>query len=67
MDANLPKTPGDILKSALIREKSAHDFYEQSAMHCKIPMVRALLESLMNEETHHMKLIQAMITKLELG
>lgn len=67
MDAMSPKTPGDILKSALSREKDAHDFYEQSALHCKIPMVRDLLESLMNEETRHMKLIQSMITKIEMG
>ena len=29
-----PKTPVDILKDALVREQSAHDFYAQMIVNC---------------------------------
>jgi rubrerythrin len=62
-----PKTPAEILQAALAREKQAHDFYQDSAMQCKIPMVRELFEALMNEESRHIKLIQGMIAKFEIS
>jgi rubrerythrin len=67
METNHLKTPQEILKAALIKEKQAHDFYQETAMHCKIEMVRELLESLANEESRHIKLVQNMLGKLELG
>jgi rubrerythrin len=67
MDANLHKTPDEILKAALAREKQAHDFYQQAAMHCKVQMVRDLFETLMNEESRHIKLIQGIQAKLQIG
>jgi rubrerythrin len=67
MDAIQPKTPDEIMKEALVREKQAHDFYQQAAMHCKVQMVRELLEGLQNEESRHIKLIQNMLTKLQIG
>lgn len=67
METVVPKTPIEILKMALAKEQQAHDFYQAASTHCKIQMMRELLETLMNEESRHIKLVQAMITKLQIG
>ncbi len=65
MDLSLPKTPVDILKIALVKEQEAHDFYEQMIHSCKVEMVVELLETLKNAESHHLRLVESMIAKLE--
>lgn len=67
MDPTTLRTPVEILTAALAREKAAHDFYEITSEHCKIDMVRKLLDDLKNEESRHIRLIQTMLTKMELG
>ena len=65
MNNALPKTPVEILKDALAREQEAHDFYEQMLLVCKADMVVTLLETLKNEESRHLRLVHAMLAKLE--
>ena len=67
MEITQPKTPTEILRLALDKEKKAHDFYMESAMHCKVQVVRDLLEGLMHEESRHIKLIQGMLARLQNG
>ncbi len=67
MSTTTPKTPVEILKDALAREQAAHDFYAQMMLNCKTDMVVELLETLKNEESRHIRLVQAMIVKLKLA
>jgi rubrerythrin len=68
MDANRPiSTTGELLRAALVKEQQAHDFYDHAILQCKIKMVQELLEKLKDEESHHLRLIHDMLTKLELG
>jgi rubrerythrin len=67
MDYASLRTPADILKAALVKEQQAHDFYEQMSLDCKVDMVVELLDTLKNEESRHLRLIRAMIAKLELA
>ncbi|MFO7535966.1 MAG: ferritin family protein [Kiritimatiellia bacterium] len=67
MDPVTLHTPEQILRAALAREKQAHDFYENMALHCKVELVRRLLDDLKNEESRHIRLIQALLAKMELG
>jgi rubrerythrin len=64
---NNTTTPDQILKQALEKEKQAHDFYEGLSLGCSVEFVRELLEKLRDEESKHMHMIQAMISRLELG
>ena len=66
MDTATLKTPADILKAALVKEQQAHDFYEHMGLTCKVEMVVELLDLLKNEESRHLRLIQAMLAKLEI-
>jgi rubrerythrin len=61
------KTPDEILQAALAREEEARDFYADMATHCRVGFVKELLERLKDEETKHVRMIQDMITKLNLG
>ena len=65
MDTASLKTPADILKAALVKEQQAYDFYEQMIRNCKIEMVVELLETLKNEESRHLRLVRAMLAKME--
>jgi rubrerythrin len=60
-------TPDQILKKALEMEKQAYDFYEELALGCAVEFVRELLEKLRDEESKHVHMIHAMISRLELG
>jgi rubrerythrin len=62
-----PKTPDEILQLALSKEQSAHDFYDSMATQCHVEFVRELLERLRDEEGRHVRMVQDMITRLELG
>ena len=61
------RTPDQILRVALAKEKEARDFYDEQATHCRVDFVRELLEKLKDEESKHIRLVQGMITKLSVG
>ena len=61
------RTPDQILRVALAKEKEARDFYDEQATHCRVDFVRKLLEKLKDEESKHVRLVQGMITKLSVG
>ena len=61
------RTSDQILQVALAKEKEARDFYDEQAANCRIDFVRKLLEKLKNEESKHIRLVQDMITKLNIG
>ena len=67
MDISALKTPAELLKAALAKEQQAHDFYDHAILQCKLPMVRELLERLKDEESRHIRLVEAMLAKFELG
>jgi len=67
MDEREPMTAGKILQAALVREEQARDLYAELAAQCRIDFVRELLERLKDEESKHAKLLQEIITRLELG
>jgi len=60
-------TPNQLLQVALGKEEEAHRFYDQLLGECRIGMVRDLLERLKSEEHKHMRMIEEMITRLNLG
>ncbi len=60
-------TPDAILQEALAREQEAQAFYAGLIPGCHVDFVRELLERLEDEETKHIRLIQEMITRLNLG
>jgi rubrerythrin len=60
-------TPDEILRLALETETQARDFYERMAVSCSVDFVKELLETLQNEETKHIRMIEHMLTKLESG
>ncbi|MFB3883599.1 MAG: ferritin family protein [Thermodesulfobacteriota bacterium] len=60
-------TPDQILKEALRREKEARDFYGDLAIDCRVDFVKKLLERLKEEESKHVRLVESMITKHNLG
>jgi rubrerythrin len=49
---------------ALACEKKAFAFYDQSLRHVNHPDVRALFEELREEEAEHVRMLEAIITKL---
>jgi rubrerythrin len=61
------KTSDQVLRAALAKEKEARDFYDEQAAHCPVEFVRKLLEKLKNEESKHIRMVQGMITKLNVG
>jgi rubrerythrin len=61
------RTPEQILQAALAKEKEARDFYDEQATHCGVEFVRNLLEKLKDEESKHIRMVQAMIAKLNVG
>jgi rubrerythrin len=66
-DTDKLKTPGDILKKALEKEREAYDFYNSLSQQTKIEMVRRLVDSLKDEEAKHARAIEQMIAKLNRG
>jgi len=61
------RTPDQILRVALAKEKESRDFYDEQATHCRVDFVRKLLKKLKDEESKHIRLVQGMITKLSVG
>jgi rubrerythrin len=61
------KTSDQILQVALAKEKEARDFYDEQAAHCRVDFVRKLLEKLKDEESKHIRMVQGMIAKLNVG
>ncbi|MDD4061018.1 MAG: ferritin family protein [Kiritimatiellae bacterium] len=60
-------TPDQILKAALQKEMQARDFYADLAARTSVDFVQDLLRNLQNEESKHVRLIQAMLGRLEAG
>ena len=60
-------TPNQILKKALEKEMQACDFYAELAHNTSVGFVKELLETLHNEESKHVHMIQTMLRKLESG
>ena len=61
------KTPGDILRKALEKEREAFEFYGRLMDYTKIDMVRDLVAQLKDEENKHINLIEKMLTDMRLG
>jgi rubrerythrin len=61
------RTLDQILKVALAKEKKSRDFYDEQAAHCRVDFVRKVLEKLKDEESKHIRVVQGMITKLNVG
>lgn len=51
-------TPGDAMKVAMERERSAHDFYMRCAAIVADPGVKKMFEFLAREETKHFDLLE---------
>ena len=66
-DATKLTTPDEILQAALVKEKEAHRFYSDLLAHCQVQLVRELVERLRNEEHKHIRMVEGMITRLNLG
>ena len=64
---HVPRTPGEILHVALDSEKRARDFYAKLALECSVDFVKELLETLQNEESKHIHMIQKIQGRLESG
>ncbi len=60
-------TPDKILKKALEKEIQARDLYAELARQTSVRFVRSLLETLQNEESKHVNMIQKMLGRLESG
>ena len=60
-------TPAEILQTAFGKEMQSRDFYAGLAASCAVDFVRELLEKLQNEEARHMRMVQAMRSRLESG
>jgi len=60
-------TPDKILAAALEREKAACAFYANLARHARVEMVRELVEHLKDEEHKHVRRIEDMLARLNLG
>ena len=58
-------TPNQILKKALQKEMQARDLYAELAQNTSVGFVKELLETLHNEESKHVHMIQTMLRKLE--
>ena len=60
-------TPDRILAAALSREKEAYQFYSDVLAQCTPDVVRDLVERLRDEESKHVRMIESMISNLNLG
>ena len=60
-------TPDQILKKALQKETEARDLYAELADKTSVGFVKELLETLQNEESKHVHMIQEMLRKLAAG
>ena len=60
-------TPDKILHAALEKERQARDFYEGLLPACSVGFVKELVEKLMNEESKHIRMVEDIIVRLNLG
>ncbi len=56
-------TPQEAVRLAIQREKSAYDFYSKVAKIAKYPGTKQMFEFLAQEETKHLKILQAELDK----
>ncbi len=56
-------TPEEAVRLAIEREKAANEFYAKAAKIAKYPGTRQMFEFLAQEETKHLKLLQAELDK----
>jgi rubrerythrin len=61
------RTPDEIPRTALEKETQARDFYAQLALECSVDFVKELLQTLQNEESKHMHMIQEFLGRLGAG
>ena len=66
-EKRLLMTPNQVLEVALGKEEEAHRFYDRLLEECRADTVRELLETLKNEEYKHIRMVEEMITRLNLG
>ncbi len=59
------RTPDQILRLALQKEKAAYEFYSEACSETKVDMIRELLEALRNEEAKHIKLIEKKLVEIQ--
>lgn len=60
-------TPDQILNTALEKETEARDFYAELSENCSVSFVKDLLQKLQEEESQHVRMIQAMLERLKCG
>ena len=58
---------GEILSAALAKEKAAYRFYERIETQARVDFVLDLVRRLKDEEAKHVKLVENMIAKMNLG
>lgn len=63
----VPKTPIDILHTALAREREAHRFYDSLLRGTHAPIMAELLTQLREEEQRHIRMIENRIAQMRLG
>jgi len=56
-------TPQEAVRLAIEREKGAYDFYSKAAKIVKYPGTKQMFEFLAQEETRHLKILQAELDK----
>jgi rubrerythrin len=56
-------TPQEAVRLAIEREKTAYDFYSKAAKIVKYPGTKQMFEFLAQEETKHLKILQAELDK----
>jgi erythrin-vacuolar iron transport family protein len=56
-------TPQEAVRLAIEREKTAYDFYNKAAKIVKYPGTKQMFEFLAQEETKHLKILQAELDK----
>ena len=59
--------PHAVLEAALAKERAAHRFYDSKAQTATLAVVRDLLLRLKDEEAKHIRLIEGLLAKLDLG
>ena len=60
-------TSEQILNTALAKERAAFNYYDRMLKSTGIELIQDLLQDLKNEEYKHIKMIETMIRRLNLG
>jgi rubrerythrin len=56
-------TPEEAIRTAIEREKAAHEFYSQAAKIAKYPGTKGMFESLAKEELRHRRMLEEELNK----